>query len=61
MERTDAEVEEDADENESHPASGEELELSLLQAKLEQAVLCEEYEAAAKLRDQIEQLLKTKA
>ena len=42
-------------------ATGEELELSLLRAKLEQAVLCEEYEAAAKLRDQIEQLLKTRA
>ena len=56
------EVEEaDEEEAEATPASGEELELRLLQAKLEQAVLCEEYEAAAKLRDQIEQLLKTKA
>jgi len=43
-------------------ASEEELELSLLQTKLEQAVLCEEYETAAVLRDQIELLLnKTKA
>ena len=43
-------------------ASGEELELNILQAKLEQAVLCEEYETAAVLRDQIELLLnKTKA
>ena len=34
----------------------EEDDLSLLQAKLEQAVLCEEYEAAARLRDKIELL-----
>ena len=41
----------------STPETGEDQELSILQAKLEQAVLCEEYEAAAKLRDQIEELL----
>ena len=40
----------------------EETELNLLQAKLEQAVLCEEYEAAAELRDKIELLVnKSKA
>ncbi|MBM3278800.1 MAG: bifunctional nuclease family protein [Candidatus Handelsmanbacteria bacterium] len=38
------------------PASPADL-LSLLQARLEQAVLCEQYEEAAKLRDQIELLV----
>ncbi len=56
-------VSEPVDESASSDApTGEELELSLLKAKLEQAVLCEEYETAAVLRDQIESLLnKTKA
>jgi hypothetical protein len=48
-------------ESAAEPAGEEELELNLLQAKLEQAVLCEEYEAAAKLRDKIELLNKSKA
>ena len=38
------------------PADQEIDELTLLQSKLEQAVVCEEYEAAARLRDEIESL-----
>ena len=49
-------------ESTADPIRKEETELSLLQAKLEQAVLCEEYEAAAELRDKIELLVnKSKA
>jgi bifunctional DNase/RNase len=49
-------------ESTADPIRKEELELNLLQAKLEQAVLCEEYEAAAQLRDKIELLVnKSKA
>jgi len=32
-------------------------ELSLLQSRLEQAVICEEYEEAARIRDEIESLV----
>jgi len=32
-------------------------ELGILQARLEKAVLCEEYEEAARLRDEIESLV----
>jgi len=39
------------------PTSGKTDQLSLLQSKLEQAVICEEYEEAARLRDEIESLI----
>ena len=48
---------EDVDDGEEGWGDVEELDaLGLLQAQLEQAVLCEEYEEAARLRDEIESL-----
>ncbi len=47
---------ESVDGGEGEEAIDEQDELGLLQAQLEQAVLCEEYEEAARLRDEIESL-----
>ncbi len=44
--------------NAQHPPNEEKDELGLLQYRLQQAVICEEYEEAARLRDAIESLAK---
>ncbi len=49
---------EDIPQSAEEPESAEEMdELGILQARLEKAVLCEEYEEAARLRDEIESLV----
>ena len=49
---------EDIPQGTEEPESAEQMdELGILQARLEKAVLCEEYEEAARLRDEIESLV----
>jgi bifunctional DNase/RNase len=49
---------EDIPQGAEEPESAEQMdELGILQARLEKAVLCEEYEEAARLRDEIESLV----